>query len=195
MSLGALYLAAIAVIAVAVPIQLALTSASTSALLLVLLLPLGILALHPRFLHWLFGLVRRVTKREISIVVPPWRTSLAIVVRYVPAWLFIGGSTWCVARAFFHDAPLGRVFVAAIASWVIGFVLVPVPGGVGVREAAFVAAAGLPAGVGATVALIARLMFMAVDAAGAGVAPVVARRRSQPGSDETPETVVTGAPQ
>ena len=56
-------------------------------------------------------------------------------------------------------------------------VAVPVPGGVGVREAAFVAAAGsLPAGVGVSTAVVARLVFVAVDAAGALLLAPRARR-------------------
>jgi uncharacterized membrane protein YbhN (UPF0104 family) len=69
------------------------------------------------------------------------------------------------------------VFVAAVVSWVVGFVAVPVPGGVGVREAAFLALAGLPAGIGATVALVARLMFMGIDALGAAAAFTKSRSR------------------
>lgn len=178
LSLGANYLAAVAVITAAVPIQLAVTSASKTALLLMLLLPVGVLSLHPRVVHALLGVVRRVTRRELTLDVPPWGTSLRLLARYVPVWLFIGTATWCVARALDPGAPFGRVFVAAVVSWVVGFILVPVPSGVGVREAAFVAAAGLPSGVGATAAIVARVMFMVLDASGAAIAPVLARRRA-----------------
>jgi uncharacterized membrane protein YbhN (UPF0104 family) len=63
-------------------------------------------------------------------------------------------------------------------SWVVGFVLVPVPGGVGVREAAFVAlvGGGVPSGVRATIAIVARLVFMLVDALGAVLGGAVVRR-------------------
>jgi uncharacterized membrane protein YbhN (UPF0104 family) len=67
---------------------------------------------------------------------------------------------------------------AAMLSWVVGFVLVPVPGGVGVREAAFVALVGgsVPAGVRATAAVVARLAFMLVDALGAVLGAAAVRR-------------------
>jgi uncharacterized membrane protein YbhN (UPF0104 family) len=62
---------------------------------------------------------------------------------------------------------------------VVGFVLVPVPGGVGVREAAFVAAAGsLDPGIAAATAVVARALFVVVDALGAGIG--AAALRSQP---------------
>lgn len=95
--------------------------------------------------------------------------------QYLPAWVLIGGATWCVARALDPGAPVLRVGAAGIASWVVGFVAAPVPAGVGVREAAFVALAGLPAGVGAAAALLARLVFVAVDSAGAVVGTAVLR--------------------
>jgi uncharacterized membrane protein YbhN (UPF0104 family) len=179
LSLGANYLAAVAVITVAVPIQLALTSTSKTALLLMLLLPVGVASLHPRVVHAALGLAHRVLRREVALEVPAWGTSLRLIARYVPVWLCIGTATWAVARALDSSAPFGRVFVAAVVSWVVGFILVPVPSGVGVREAAFVAAAGLPSGVGATAAIVARVMFMALDASGAAIAPVLARRRER----------------
>ena len=65
--------------------------------------------------------------------------------------------------------------------WVVGFVLVPVPGGVGVREATFVAAAGsLDPGIAAATAVVARAVFVVVDVVGAllgALALRVARRR------------------
>ena len=82
-----------------------------------------------------------------------------------------------VARALDPQAPLLEVGTAAVLSWVVGFVLVPVPGGVGVREAAFVAAAGsLDPGIAAAVALAARALFVLVDAAGAVIGSVALRR-------------------
>jgi uncharacterized membrane protein YbhN (UPF0104 family) len=98
------------------------------------------------------------------------------VARYVPSWLAIGGATWAVARALDPSAGVLEVGTAAVLSWLVGFVLVPVPGGVGVREAAFVAAAGsLDPGIAAAVAVGARAIFVVVDAAGALIGSVVMR--------------------
>jgi uncharacterized membrane protein YbhN (UPF0104 family) len=69
----------------------------------------------------------------------------------------------------------------------VGFVLVPVPGGVGVREAAFVAAAGsLEPGIAAATAVVARAAFVAVDAGGALLGAMVIRRRPRGTSEEAP---------
>lgn len=93
-----------------------------------------------------------------------------VAAQYLPAWALIGTATWAVARAVDPTAEPVRVVAATAASWLAGFVAGPVPAGVGVREAAFVALAGLPAGAGAAAALLARLVFVAVDAVGAVLA-------------------------
>jgi glycosyltransferase 2 family protein len=146
----------------------------------------GAALVHPRTLTALLGLARRLTGRALVVDPPPGRAAALLVARYVPAWLLVGGATWALARALHPDASLARVMLAAIASWIAGFLAVPVPAGGGVREAVFLAAAGLPAGVGAATAIAARLLFVAVDALGALWASATARRRvlaAPPGSD------------
>ena len=64
--------------------------------------------------------------------------------------------------------PIARVALAAIVSWIIGFIT-PAPGGIGVREAVFVAFAGVAAGPAAAAAILARVLFVLVDGSGAGV--------------------------
>lgn len=166
LSLVALYLAALTVAAVLVPLDLAEQSESPAALVLLALLPLGLAALHPRVLGWARDRIVRLTGRGADIVIPPWRATIGLVASYVPAWLFIWGATWCAARALLPDPPLLRIGIATTLSWTAGFVAVPVPAGAGVREAVFVAASGLPAGLGATIAIGTRLIFLVVDVAG-----------------------------
>lgn len=182
LSLLALYLGALLVAAVLVPVDLARDDGPRAAFALLVLLPIGLALLHHRVLDGLLGWVRRRTGRAVELVVPRWRTTIGLIVRYVPAWLLIGGATWCVARALTPDAPVARIALAAVLSWIAGFVAVPVPAGAGVREAVFVAVAGLPGAIAATVAVAARVVFIVVDGAGAAVA--VPLRRSGPGADE-----------
>ncbi len=179
LSLGATYLAAVLVVAALLPFDLAAQreGGAGAALLVLGLLPLGLAGLHPGVLGRLVAGAERVTRRRTGIDVPAWGDSVRLVARHVPSWLGIGAATWLVAVAFDPDAPLLNVVLAGVLSWVVGFVVVPVPGGIGVREAAFVAAAvGLTPGVAATVALVSRVVFIAVDAAGAALAVAVSGR-------------------
>jgi uncharacterized membrane protein YbhN (UPF0104 family) len=166
LSLAALYLAALGVAAVLVPLDLAEQSESPAALALLGLLPLGLAALHPRVLTWARHRAVRLTGRGGDVVIPPWRATVGLVASYVPAWLFIWAATWCTARALVPAPPVLRIGIATTLSWTAGFVAVPVPAGAGVREAVFVAASGLPAGLGATIAVGSRLAFLLVDVAG-----------------------------
>lgn len=176
LSLLTLYLGAMSLVVLGLP-SLVAGGDGPGPVVAVALLPLGLGALHPAVLRGILRLVERVSRRSIDLIVPPWGTSVSLVLRYVPAWLAIGGATWAVARAFDPQAPLLEVGTAAVLSWVVGFVLVPVPGGVGVREAAFVAAAGsLDPGIAAAVALAARALFVLVDAAGAVIGSLALRR-------------------
>jgi len=169
LSLAALYLASLTVATALVPLYLAGHTGETWALLLLLLLPAGLLALHPRVLRAARDLLIRLTGRGAALPVPPWRGTILLVLSYVPAWLLIWAATWCVARALIPDPPVLRIGVATCLSWTAGFAAVPVPAGAGVREAVFVAVSGLPAGLGATIAIGSRLLFVLADVAGAAL--------------------------
>jgi uncharacterized membrane protein YbhN (UPF0104 family) len=176
LSLGMLYLANLFLVVVLLPFALAAEDdAGTDALWVLALLPFGIAALHHGVLEWARSTVARLARRPIDVPVPSWGASVATVARYVPSWLAIGTATWCIARALDPSAAFAPVVFAACLSWVVGFVVVPVPGGVGVREATFLAACGLEPGVAAVVAVVARLVFVTVDALGAALGTVALR--------------------
>jgi uncharacterized membrane protein YbhN (UPF0104 family) len=184
LSLALLYLAAMFVVLVGVPFMIA-GGGSLQYLWVLAVLPLGIAVLHHSVLERLRATASRLTGREINLVIPAWKDSLAVLVSYVPAWLFVGTATWLVARGLGADVGWVDIAPAAVLSWVVGFVLIPVPGGVGVREAAFLAAASssLEPGVGAAVALVARVLFVLVDAGGflLATAWLASRRDTRPG--------------
>lgn len=177
LSLGATYLAAVMVVAALAPFDLADRSSGALALV-VLLLPAGLVVLHPRVLGGLKALGERVLRRELGIPVPRWGESVRLVALHLPAWFLIGTATWFVAKGFDPSAGYVDVVFAAVLSWIVGFVVIPVPGGLGVREAAFVAAvAGFGSGLAATVAVAARLSFMTADLVGAALATTLFRDR------------------
>jgi uncharacterized membrane protein YbhN (UPF0104 family) len=166
LSLATLYLAGLTVAAVLVPLDLAQQAESPVALALLLLLPLGLAALHPAVLGRARRLAVRLTGRGGDVPLPEWRATATVVLRYVPGWLLIWAATWFVARALVPDPPILRIGIATTLSWAAGFAAVPVPAGAGIREAVFVASAGMAGGVAATVAVASRLAFVLVDAAG-----------------------------
>ncbi len=78
-----------------------------------------------------------------------------------------------------HVSVFRMLFITSTA-WLAGFVVVGVPGGIGVREAIFTSLAssviGTPLAV--SLALMSRVVFIAVDLTGALIANVVAKLSS-----------------
>jgi uncharacterized membrane protein YbhN (UPF0104 family) len=179
LSLAGLYLAAALTGAVLIPFEAG--RGRVLGAVGVAVLAAGLTALHPNLLGRVLAVAGRRLRTVPGVEVPAWRRSAALVLRYLPAWVVIGSSTWCLARALTPSARYGEVVGGTAVAWLAGFLAVPVPGGVGVREATFVAAVpGLPAGVAAAVALTARVAFMATDGLGAALASFVQRGRESP---------------
>jgi glycosyltransferase 2 family protein len=178
LSMGSTYLAAVLLVALLVPAS-GLGEGGPGYAAVLLLLPLGFAVVHPRVLGAGLHLLRRVTGRDLDVPIPSWGASAALVARHLPSWIAIGASNLVIAFALGASPDPVDVISATALSWVIGFIALPVPGGIGVREAAFVAtAASLPAGIAATVAVAARVMFMTVDGLGAALTSAVTTARS-----------------
>ena len=134
----------------------------------------GIAAIHPAVSRRIHALVSRVFKRKLTIQIPSWGRCLRLTGTYIPVWILIAAATTLVTKSLVPHPPIARVALAAVVSWVIGFIS-PSPGGIGVREAVFVAVAGLAAGPAAAAAILARVLFVVVDSLGAGVGWLVLR--------------------
>jgi len=170
LALGCGYLAGVLAVASLLPFQIGLLQGLPTVGVLLALIPLGVLAVHPAVLGRVLELTRRISRRPIDLEVPSWASSLRLVGWHLPAWLGLGVATWCVARALEGPVPVVNIMLAAILAWVVGFLVVPAPGGLGVREAVFtVAATSLSTGMAAAVAVVARVLFVLVDVVGAGL--------------------------
>lgn len=177
LSMAATYLSGAIVCAVLLPFALATRANLATHLWVFALIPAGFATLHPAVLGRVFHLSERLLSSGTPTIVPGWRTSVELVVRHAPPWVANGTATWLVALTFASDAPIVAVAFAGIVSWVIGFVIVFVPGGLGVREAVFTAIASgfLAPPVAATVAIVSRLVFVGADAVGAAAAAWLSR--------------------
>ena len=168
LSMGLTYLAGLVVALVAVTVE---APADTRWLALLILIPIGLASLHPRFVSSVLKLMGRLAKRDFRLPIPSSRAIGALIGAYLPAWVLISLATWFVSLAFTGDAPsFVNITLATTFSWVAGFLVLPVPSGIGVREVAFIAlATSLPSvGVAAAVALVSRFAFVLADLIGAG---------------------------
>ena len=141
---------------------------------IVVLVVVGVAVLHPFVSRRMVALASRMFRRTLDIEIPTWSSSLRLVASYVPVWILIAAATTLVTRSLVEHPPLTRIALAAVVSWIIGFIT-PSPGGIGVREAVFVAVAGIAAGPAAAAAIVARVIFVLVDGTGAGTGWLVLR--------------------
>lgn len=184
LSMGITYLAAILTAATAM-ITGAAERDSAPWWPVLLLLPLGLLVLHPAVAGRAVAAVSRLRRRDLDLSVPSWGTSVSLLVQHVPAWIGISAATWMIASTLSPESPsFANIVLATCLSWVLGFLAVGVPGGIGIREAVFVATAvTLPStGTAAAVSLVSRILFVLVDLLGAGLATLALGRRHSPAS-------------
>ncbi len=137
---------------------------------------LGFLAFSNSVLRrTVLAILNRVSPRATTLTEP--RRLLVLTVTHLPAWILMSLSTSVTASAFGADIGIAHMLFITSASWLAGFVVVGVPGGIGVRESVFTALAGtaLTPGVAVSLALASRVVFIAVDLVGALVANIIAR--------------------
>jgi glycosyltransferase 2 family protein len=155
-----------------------------------LVVVVGMATLHPAVSSRIHGLASRVLRRELTIEIPSWSRCLRLTASYVPVWILIAAATTFVTRALVPNLPIARVALAAVVSWIIGFIS-PTPGGIGVREAVFVAVAGIAVGPATGAAILARVLFVLVDGTGAGVGWLVLRSTEPSKGLATGESLTT----
>ena len=179
LALGATYLAGILTVAGLLLLEPTVIESWPPVLWILTLIPLGVISVHPTVLRFMLARVVRWTGLQLEIDVPTWGSSLRLVARHIPAWAGIGLATWLVAAGLSPSAPIVNIMLAAVLAWVVGFLVIPAPGGLGVREAVFVlAATSLSGGVAAAVALLSRVLFILVDSSGAVLFGMIGRGRS-----------------
>lgn len=172
LSMGATYLCGALVSAALLPFVFIEQGSIGGAWWVFLAIPAGLAALHPVVLARFLALAERLFAGGGETRVPSWSSSVRLVLRHAVGWFVNGLACWAVAVTFATDVPFATIVFAGIVSWVAGFLVIFVPSGLGVREATFtaVAATALSPEIAATVAIVSRLVFVAGDLIGAGVA-------------------------
>lgn len=151
------------------PFALAAQTGSLAPLWLITILPVGIAALHPRVLNRFLSLTAGLLRRPLPVTVLPWRTSVLLILAYLPAWALIGLATALASRIVGAPFEGATLLLAAYLGWVAGFLAIPAPTGLGVREGVFAALLSpvMSVPLASAIALTARAAFVFADAAGA----------------------------
>ena len=129
------------------------------------------------FVAGITRMIAKVSGREVTM--PDRSRFFRLVAMHSPAWLLMSLSTSVTASALGAHIGVSEMVYVTSVSWLVGFLVPGVPGGIGVRESVFTALAGPVMGTGpaVTLALVSRVVFIAVDVAGAVVSSVVAGTR------------------
>jgi len=146
-----------------------------AALLLALLFGLSVYAIAP-LRQRLMGLLRKVTSGTNELTAP--KDMLALTIVQVPAWIMISLSTTITAHAFGAEVGVLHMFFVSSLSWLIGFLVIGAPGGIGVRESIFTGllSASIGTSTALSLAVASRMIFVSVDFLGALIFNVIARK-------------------
>jgi uncharacterized membrane protein YbhN (UPF0104 family) len=151
--------------------------------LIAALIAIGLVAAYAAFSQpSLRAIIIRIASRvspSASSLTDPKRLARLTVV-HVPAWILMSLSTSVTATAFGAKISIADMIFITSTSWLAGFVVVGVPGGIGVREAVFTSLAGGIIGtpLAVSLALMSRVVFITVDLSGALISSVISRLNS-----------------
>jgi uncharacterized membrane protein YbhN (UPF0104 family) len=133
---------------------------------------------------------------EVTIEFPDPKRLARQTARHIPVWILFSAMNVFVLNALGGSVD-GRLLIdltfVTCVSWMAGFVIVGLPGGLGVREAVFISmlAGPIGAGLALSVAVVSRIVSIAVDLIGAGLSLLLAQTGPSRRSDEPDTTTVT----
>lgn len=145
-------------------------------------LPVLLALLTPRLLGWSLQALFRLARRRPLHQVPDGRHLLAACAWAAAMWLCYGAHLYLLTVAV-GDPVAGIVSTGVFAAaWVVGFVLLIAPAGLGPREAAIVALLPLSAASALIVALVSRLIMAIADGAWAAATAIDPTGIRRPGA-------------
>ena len=158
-----------------------------------LAVPLGLLLLQPRILERMLNWVLVKLGRTPLHITLTWGQVWLLLVRYGVVWLGMGLSFTALVRSLtpLPASAVAYLVAAWAAAYVIGYLSMLTPSGLGVREGVMVVLLSviLPSPVAAVVAIVARLWMVAGEILGVGAGLLVGRRAAQRASaSQTPES-------
>ncbi len=126
-----------------------------------LLVPIGLLLIHPKILTMILRILARLTKRSITIPKFGYTDLLKIYLYYLVLWIIHSMGFYFLTISIFpasYQLILPLIGAYSI-SWILGFLVLISPGGLGVREGllAFFLKFVIPTPIAALMAIVSRI--------------------------------------
>ena len=107
------------------------------ALYVFLLLPFPLVLMHPRVFQWFIKIIARILKKEYIPSRISYGYLLSLLSVFFLAWIILGFGFYLMSYSVYplsldYFLPLAGVFAI---SWAVGFLVIVLPGGLGLREA------------------------------------------------------------
>ncbi|MFH1548938.1 MAG: lysylphosphatidylglycerol synthase transmembrane domain-containing protein [Planctomycetota bacterium] len=148
-------------------------------LLVILVVPLGLVLLHPRLFFSLLNAGLRLIKKQPVLIHLRYRHLLGVLCAQCVVWLVSGLVFRYVFLSFLGTAPDFFTMAGIYAlAWCVGFLFLPVPNGLGVREAmlAFLLSTqNIEPPVAVAASLVVRLLQLVAEVSLAGVGAILWR--------------------
>lgn len=130
---------------------------------------IALVILYPPIFGRVLNFMLRLVRREQVTVQIPFAKALALFCGYAVAWVIYGAGFWLMSKGLGIPAgPFWPVVASYGGAYLVGFLALFAPGGLGVREGMLAIMLGphLPAGLPATVAVLSRLWMTIIELAG-----------------------------
>ena len=140
----------------------------------------SLLLVHPALLNWGTEVLRKVLKRDVIRWNGTWAHGIGLLGLSVLSWIFYGAVYWLLLVSL-ADVPAESVPVLTginAFSFVVGYLSIVTPGGLGVREAAMtrLLLVMVPESVGAVLSIASRLWTIAAEILGGVLVLLLTRR-------------------
>jgi glycosyltransferase 2 family protein len=140
---------------------------------------LAVLLVHPRVLNAGLGVLRKLARRDVIRWNGSWGDGIAVLALSVVSWVFYGGAYWMLLASLAEVSIRQVAMLAGVnaLSFVVGYLAIVTPGGLGVREAAMtrLLLPLVPASVGAVLAIASRLWTVVAELIGGGLTLLLVR--------------------
>ena len=152
--------------------------------------PVLLVCLFPQVLNRILDRLLRLAKRPALEQPLAGRAVAGALAWALASWVGFGLQIWLLAIRL--GAPLGRAALLSVGgfafAWCVGFVVVFVPAGAGIRDVLLIATLSpmLDVGKATAVALVSRVLMTAGDLITAGAAAALARASNQPRRETAP---------